>query len=197
MHGSLSQGFYPSSGLIAGCARARDILQSVLRPLLNAGSDSRARVYVDDMALVVAGDTAKGVAQRMKGWLRRVRDKLGKHNLLLNRDKEFMFSRDRECLNAWMQVNPQYQGTVSQQVRDMGVCVRGYAWKNHMVEARLALLHIIAVRIGMLPVERPFKGNRAQSIIFGRGLCGVEVGPIAAACGGSSEADGHSYLAEC
>jgi hypothetical protein len=130
------------------------------------------------MALVVAGDTAKEVAQRMKGWLRRVRDKLGKHNLLLNRDKEFMFSRDRECLNAWMHVNPHYQGTVSQQVRDLGVCVRGYAWKYHMVEARMAPLHIIAVRIGMLPVERTFKGNMAQSIIFGRGLYGVEVEPI-------------------
>ena len=34
VHGSLSQGFYPTSGLVAGCARARDILQSVLRPLL-------------------------------------------------------------------------------------------------------------------------------------------------------------------
>ena len=77
-----------------------------------------------------------------------------------------------------MQVNPQYQGTVSQQVRDLGVCVRGYAWKNHMVEARLALLHIIVVRIGMLPVERAVKGNMAQSIIFGRGLYGVEVEPI-------------------
>ena len=92
--------------------------------------------------------------------------KLAKHNLLLNRGKEFFFSRDLECLNAWSQVNPQYQGIVTQQVRDLGVCVRGYAWKNHMVEMRLALLHIIAVRIGMLPVERHFKGNMAQSIIF-------------------------------
>ena len=60
VHGSLSQGFYPTFGLVAGCARARGILQSVLLPLLNAGRDSQARVYVDDMALVVAGGTAKG-----------------------------------------------------------------------------------------------------------------------------------------
>ena len=47
-----------------------------------------------------------------------------------------------------------------------------------MVEARLGPLHSVAVRIGMLPVARKFKGNMAQSIIYGRGLYGVEVEPV-------------------
>ena len=39
-------------------------------------------------------------------------------------------------------------------------------------------MSIVAVRIGRLLVERKFKGNMAQAIIFGRGLYGVEVDPI-------------------
>ena len=39
-------------------------------------------------------------------------------------------------------------------------------------------LRATAFRIGVLPVGRSSKGNMAQSIIYGRGLCGVEVEPI-------------------
>jgi cytoskeletal protein CcmA (bactofilin family) len=51
-----------SSGLIAGCARARAILQRVLKPLLKAGRDANVRIYVDDMVLAVIGNTAEEVA---------------------------------------------------------------------------------------------------------------------------------------
>ena len=67
VRGCLSQGFFPTSGLLAGCARARDLLQSVLGPILTSGTDSQARIYVDDIALTVEGPTPLAVVQRMKG----------------------------------------------------------------------------------------------------------------------------------
>ena len=76
VHGCLSQGFYPTSGLLAGCARARDLLQSVRGPILISGTDSQARIYVDGIALTVEGPTPMSVAQRMKGWLCRARARL-------------------------------------------------------------------------------------------------------------------------
>ena len=56
--------------------------------------------------------------------------------------------------------------------------MRAYACKNHLVDAKLEVLKIIAGRIWYLPVDRQFKGNMAQAVIFGRGLYGVEVDPV-------------------
>ena len=130
VHGCLPQGLYPTSGLLAGCARARDLLQSVLGPILISGTDSQARIYVDDIALTVEGPTPTSVVQRVKGWLRRVRVRLAGKNMVVNRDTEFLYGRSKACLRVWTEAQPDYEGHLTQQVRDLGVCVRTCACKK-------------------------------------------------------------------
>ena len=97
--------------------------------------------------------------------------------MVVNRDKEFLYGRSKACLRVWTEAQPDYEGHLAQQARDLGVCVRTYACRSHLVNAKLEALKIIAGCIGFLPVDRKFKGNMAQAVIFGRGLYGVEVDP--------------------
>ena len=151
------------------------LLQSVLGPVLGSGADSQARTYVDDIALTVEGQTPALVAQRMKGWLRRVWVRLAAKNMVVNRGKEFVYGRSKACLRVWTEAQPEYEGHLTQQVRELGVCVRAYACKNHLVCAKLDVLKIVAGRIGFLPVDRRLKGNMAQAVIFGGGWGGSMV----------------------
>ena len=148
---------FPTSGLLASCAWARDLLQSVLGPTLTSGKDSQARVYVDDIALTVEGPAPLSVAQRMKGWLHRARVRLAEKNMVVNRDKEFLYGRSKSCLRVWAEAPPDYEGHLTQQVRDLGVCVRAYACKSHFVDAKLEVLKITAGRIGFPPVDRNYQ----------------------------------------
>ena len=99
-------------------------------------------------------------------------------NMVVNRGKEFLYGRSKACLRVWTEAQPDYEGHLTQQARDLGGCVRTYACKSHLVDAKLDVLKIIAGRIGFLPVDSKFKGNMARAVIFGRGLCGVEVDPV-------------------
>ena len=82
----------------------------------------------------------------MKGWLLRIRVRLAEKNMVVNRDKELLYGRSKSCLQVWTEAPPDYEGRLAQQVRDLGARVRAYACKNHLVDAKLEVLKIIAAR---------------------------------------------------
>ena len=79
---------------------------------------------------------------------------------------------------AWWSAFPDYKGALTDCVRDLGICVRGYGRSNHLLPPKIETLKAVATKIGALPVERLFKARMATGLIFGRGLYGVEVDGI-------------------
>ena len=110
----------------------------------------------------------------MKGWLRRVRVRLAAKNMVVSRDTEFMHGRSKACLRVWTGAHPEYEGHLTQQVRDLGGCGRGYSWKSHLAEAWFQVLGVVAARVGKLPVGRKPTGKSGAGCQFrGRSPMGL------------------------
>ena len=62
VHGVVSDEIVGNTGIIAGCAFAKDILKSFLRPLDKMAFRTKFRDYVDDMALTRKGGHPRRVA---------------------------------------------------------------------------------------------------------------------------------------
>ena len=77
VHGGLTRGFVPCSGIIAGCSRAKDILHSVIGGIGHNG-DLRARIYVDDIALTTVGVGPYDAAVKLHAWVQMVKLELQK-----------------------------------------------------------------------------------------------------------------------
>jgi hypothetical protein len=97
VHGGLTQGFEPTSGLIAGCARAKDFLQSLIGTLPRGGNGEAARIYVDDITLTVTHTSAQLAAEELGNWGQEVKLALHHKFLVTNLAKEQVFARREEC----------------------------------------------------------------------------------------------------
>ena len=99
---------------------------------------------------------------------------MGREGYVLNDGKEQLLAPTEAHKKEWMRLEPQYQGTVGNVVKDLGIAHHAYRGGLPTLAARLEGLAVIALNIQQLPEKRQ-RAACARSVILGRGLHGVEV----------------------
>ena len=89
MHGAEGHAGTANSGLLAGCAFAKDVLKGFLTPLTR-GKPSR-RDYVDDIVVTTSGKDAETTAKVFSEDLETATGWLKGNNMSLNDTKEQIF----------------------------------------------------------------------------------------------------------
>ena len=100
-HGAISDTTHGHTGLIAGCSFAKDILKTFLQIASTLDLPARFRDYVDDIILYVAAATPDDAVDRLQEALHRLKMQLVADNMVLNDNKQQIFSASKATRDAW------------------------------------------------------------------------------------------------
>ena len=131
VHGAEGHAGVASSGLLAGCAFAKDILKGFLAPLIK-GKPSR-RDYVDDIVITARGKDPQTTVKNFVDDLETTKGWLKDNNMNLNDTTEQLFISHEQLRKAWKETRPGCQGKETKQAKDLGACNRRLSTSNEVV----------------------------------------------------------------